>query len=339
VPTRVKSPADTEIANFDSALGDLHFHSRLLSPTYSTQSSVSSPDQISNASGGNGPATGPEVEFDITFDTKLDLPAGHYFFVPKIGLSDTAPAAADFLWLSAPRPIVAPGTPFPPGATDLQSWMRFDPGLAPDWLRIGADIIGGTTFNGSFSLSGHTVRPHISSLSQTSAPEGSPDLTLTIHGSNFTGQATVLVNGLEPLTTTLVNPNELQAIIQAALLAEEGHFRVSVLDGENGSSNAMRFTVTDSAPVVTASVDQGAIFQQVTVSGLVSDQAVESHIVRIDWGDGTVDTIDLGVNTRAAFSLAHTFADSGHPQHDTIVVTALDDEGVASDALTFDIIV
>jgi hypothetical protein len=40
---------------------------------------------------------------------------------------------------------------------DLQTWMRDDPGLAPDWLRIGADIIGGTTFNGSFSLSGELV--------------------------------------------------------------------------------------------------------------------------------------------------------------------------------------
>src|SRR5262249_44001364 len=155
---------------------------------------------------------------------KLDLPAGHYFFVPKIGLSDQAPAAADFLWLSAPRPITPPGTPFPPGATDLQSWMRFDPGLAPDWLRISAGIIGRDTFNGSFSLSGHTVAPKITGLSQTSAPEGSPDLTITVTGSNFTQLSTVLVNGLEPLTTTFVDSNHLRATIPAALLAEEGHF-------------------------------------------------------------------------------------------------------------------
>ena len=67
------------------------------------------------------------------------------------------PVGAQFLWLSAPRPIVPPGTPFAPGNTDLQSWMRDDPPLAPDWLRIGTDIIGGTTFNASFNLSGHTV--------------------------------------------------------------------------------------------------------------------------------------------------------------------------------------
>jgi hypothetical protein len=97
------------------------------------------------------------VKFDVTFrNHPLDLTAGDYFFVPKVGLTDGAPPGADFLWLSAPKPIVPPGTPFTP---DRQSWMRDDPGLAPDWLRIGTDIIDGTTFNASFELSGQTVGP------------------------------------------------------------------------------------------------------------------------------------------------------------------------------------
>jgi hypothetical protein len=304
---------------------------------------VSSADKISVHSGGNGKATGEEVQFNVTFDAKLDLPAGHYFFVPKIGLKDTAPAASDFLWLSAPRPIAAPGTPFPAGTTDLQSWMRFDPGngtgLAPDWLRVGQDVIGGTTFNASFSLSGHTVPPHITSLSQASVAEGSPDLKLTINGSNFTSQSTVLIDGLNPLTTTFVSANQLQAVIPAALLAEEGHFRISVLDGENGFSNSQRFTVKDSAPVLTASVAQGQVFQEISLNGLVTDPALEGHRVRINWGDGTVQVLDLGVNSSAPFSATHTFAASKHLHHDTIVVTALDDEGVASAPLKFDVIV
>ena len=46
---------------------------------------------------------------------------------------------------------------------DLQSWTRNDgppDGLAPDWLRIGQDIVGGTnfpTFNATFSLTGDVV--------------------------------------------------------------------------------------------------------------------------------------------------------------------------------------
>ena len=32
-------------------------------------------------------------------------------------------------------------------------WVR-DADLEPDWLRVGTDIVGGTTFNASFSLFG-----------------------------------------------------------------------------------------------------------------------------------------------------------------------------------------
>jgi hypothetical protein len=339
VPTRVNSPSDVALDARDSANQELKFHTRVLDTSFTADASVSSADAIGVASGGNGPVTGEEVEFDVTFKTPFDLPAGHYFFVPQVGLSDSAPEGSDFLWLSAPRPIVPPGTSFPAGATDLQSWMRDDPTLAPDWLRIGADIIGGTTFNASFSLSGHTVAPKITDLSQTSASEGSPDVTITVNGNNFTNLSTVLVNGTQPLETTFVNGNQLQAIIPAALLAEEGHFKISVLDSENGHSNAVKFTVTDSVPQLTASVTQGQIFQQITLNGLVTDQATEGHTVRVDWGDGTEDVLDLGVSSSAPFSADHTFDQSGDLHHDTIVVTALDDEGVASAPSKFDVIV
>ena len=73
----------------------------------------------------------------------------------------------DFLWLSAPKPIVSPpGTPFPPGFTDLQSWTR-DAALDPDWLRVGTDIVGGSpapTFNETFSVTGQTIVPEPATL-------------------------------------------------------------------------------------------------------------------------------------------------------------------------------
>jgi hypothetical protein len=157
VPTRVNSPSDVALTSRDSGKKQLTFHAHVLSSRFSVSASVSSPDKIGVKSGGNGPVVGKEVEFDVTFGKRaLDLPAGHYFFVPQVGLAKKAPANAHFLWLSAPRPIVPPGAAFPAGNTDLQSWMRDDPPLAPDWLRIGTDIIGGTTFNATFKVSGRT---------------------------------------------------------------------------------------------------------------------------------------------------------------------------------------
>ncbi len=103
---------------------------------------------------GEGAMTGKEVQFNVSFTTPFNLPADHYFFVPQVEV-----AGGEFLWLSAPRPIVSPGTPFPPGITDLQEWIRNED-LAPDWLRVGTDIVGGTappTFNATLSLACETV--------------------------------------------------------------------------------------------------------------------------------------------------------------------------------------
>ena len=95
--------------------------------------------------------TGQEVLFSFSFSAPLDLAADHYFFVPQVQLSD-----GTFFWLSAPHPIVSPGTPFPTGFTDLQSWIR-NANLDPDWLRIGTDITHQGPFNAAFSLNGSGV--------------------------------------------------------------------------------------------------------------------------------------------------------------------------------------
>ena len=96
--------------------------------------------------GGEGATAGEEVEITITFTSPIILPAGHYFFRPEVLLTN-----GDFLYLSAPKTIPAP--------KDLQAWIR-NSNLAPDWLRIGTDIVGGAAapnFNMTFSLAGETV--------------------------------------------------------------------------------------------------------------------------------------------------------------------------------------
>jgi hypothetical protein len=92
--------------------------------------------------------TGQEVEFTVTFARPILLPADHYFFVPQVQLDD-----GNFFWLSAPKPIAAPGTPF---TLDLQAWIR-NGDLDPDWLRVGADIVGAGAFNAAFTLQGQIL--------------------------------------------------------------------------------------------------------------------------------------------------------------------------------------
>jgi hypothetical protein len=152
VTTRVNSPSDNNFAAADSALGQLSFTTTVLNANFSALNSVANginpkPNQFT---GGEGAVRGQEVQFNITFTTPITLAAGdHVFFRPEVNLG----SSGDFYWLSAPKPIVAPGTPFTP---DLQSWIRNDGtgALAPDWSRIGTDITNQGPFNASFSLTG-----------------------------------------------------------------------------------------------------------------------------------------------------------------------------------------
>ena len=155
VPARANSPADVEIdtATRDGSAGTLTFTASLLDESFSALNTVF--DGINpapaNMTQGEGPRNGKAVQITITFTPPIVLPADHYFFRPEVFVTDS-----EFLFLSAPKPIVAPGTPF---MGDLQAWIR-NSDLNPDWLRIGTDIIGGTpvqTFNMALSLSGEAT--------------------------------------------------------------------------------------------------------------------------------------------------------------------------------------
>jgi len=157
VPTRVNSPSDVALDQRQFSAGAPGLASIVLNSSFTANNSVK-PGGIHPLpnvfTGGNGAVTGQETQISVNFSAPFNLPADHYFFVPQVELSN-----GDFFWLSAPRPIVPPGTPFPPGFTDLQSWTRDDSngGIAPDWLRIGTDITGQGPFNAAFVLNGVAV--------------------------------------------------------------------------------------------------------------------------------------------------------------------------------------
>lgn len=155
VPTRTNSPSDVEFQSRDFSDSTLSFTTTVLDNNFTVDNSVLNGinPQPNQTTGGEGPVTGEVVQFDVSFSTPFLLPADHYFFVPQVEITI---ADGNFLWLSASKPITGGTGPFAP---DLQSWIR-DENLAPDWLRIGTDIVGGSpapTFNAAFSLDGQTV--------------------------------------------------------------------------------------------------------------------------------------------------------------------------------------
>ena len=130
---RANSPSDNNFAAADGALGQLTFTTTALNPSFHAFNSVVNginplPNQFT---GGEGPVTGQEVQFNVHFNTPFSLDANdHIFFRPEVNLGN----AGDFLWLSAPKPIsLPPGTPF---ANDLQTWTRTDG--AARWRPIGS---------------------------------------------------------------------------------------------------------------------------------------------------------------------------------------------------------
>jgi len=153
VPTRVNSPSDVAFDSRESSAGSLSFTTSVLSDNFAAGNSVVNEiNPIPNqTTGGEGAVSGTEVQISVNLSDAFNLPPDHYFFVPQVAVNN----GGNFLWLSAPKPIVSPGTPFSP---DLQAWIRNE-NLAPDWLRIGTDVVGGTpapTFNATFSLAGTT---------------------------------------------------------------------------------------------------------------------------------------------------------------------------------------
>lgn len=146
VPTRTNSPSDVAFDSRDSVGGGLNFSVVTLGSFSAANSVFNGINPIPNqTTHGDGPISGTEVTITVNFGAPFDLPADHYFFVPQVEVS-----GGEFFWLSAAKPIAGGTGPFVP---DLQSWIRNEP-LAPDWLRIGTDIVGAGAFNASFSLVG-----------------------------------------------------------------------------------------------------------------------------------------------------------------------------------------
>ena len=150
VPTRVNSPSDIAFQERDAGSG-LTFSTERAGRHFTALNSVQ-PGGIhplpGSIHGRQWCCQGEEVQFTVTFTTPFLLAADHYFFVPQVQLDD-----GDFLWLSAPKPIVAPGHRSRPASPTCRAGPAMTArGIDPDWLRIGTDITHQGPFNAAFSL-------------------------------------------------------------------------------------------------------------------------------------------------------------------------------------------
>jgi hypothetical protein len=87
--------------------------------------------------------------------------------------------------------------------------------------------------------------PVLSALNPASVVLGSPDLTLSCVGTDFTPDAVIVFNGFDE-PTTVVSPTEVTTGINMAVWAAPAVLPVKVRTG-NGVSNELMFEFTDAA--------------------------------------------------------------------------------------------
>jgi hypothetical protein len=88
--------------------------------------------------------------------------------------------------------------------------------------------------------------PTLTSLSATSAVQGTSSLTLTLTGTGFATGTSVLWNGTSSLTPTIISSSSMSVVLSATQLATAGTFSVAVVNSApgGGTSSSISFTVT-----------------------------------------------------------------------------------------------
>ena len=149
------------------------------------------------------------------------------------------------------------------------------------WMFIPGD---GVTLPAAFSVS----PPAISSLDPATVSAGSPELSLTVNGSNFRSSgifysgSSVRWNGVA-ISTTYNSPTQLTAVVPAAKLTTAGTATVTVMNVSAGTTSApVTFTIAVATPALTSlsptSVWAGYVKNDVTLVVNGSNFVSGAHI-------------------------------------------------------------
>jgi hypothetical protein len=172
---------------------------------------------------------------------------------------------------------------------------------------------GGTSAGATFRVTATNPLPSISALSPASAASGSPQLTLTVSGSDFVASSTVQWNG-SALATTFVDASTLTAVVPVGDLATIGSASVTVATPApgGGTSNSDVFTITPSNPppslssIAPSSAAAGSTAVTLTING---SDFVAASTVR--WNGGPLTTTFVNAAKLTALVPASDLASAG----------------------------
>ncbi len=224
-----------------------------------------------------GSITGPQVyAFNLSSLTPSSVPVGGEAFT--LAVTGTGFVSGTVVtWDGSDR------------STSFISATRLEALIAASDLVLGKTVPivarapgGGLSSRLDFSVENPV--PVLSSISPVRANGGGAAFTLTVAGSNFVSNSSVLWNGVAR-TTTFVDATGLQASIPATDLAAGGEFEVSVSNPlpAGGASAGAPFTVSDftleaSPEGTTVAAGQSAVFTvQITPRYGSFDSAVTFH--------------------------------------------------------------
>ncbi len=193
---------------------------------------------------------------------------------------------------------------------------------------------GGGGGGGGGSSGGSSTTPvAIASLAPASAVAGGAAFVLTVTGSNFTAQSTVLWNG-RPQATTYDSSTQLTASIGAAQLSSASMVAVTVLNdaAAGGTSNPVTFTILAPLPAPTltsitpTSIPSGTATVTLTATGT---NFTKTALIYID--GNAVPTTYVSATTLTAIVPS---ADVAHEGEISITVADVASGDVPTSALT-----
>jgi len=197
-------------------------------------------------------------------------------------------------------------------------------------LNPGGAISNGISFVVGQQSSG---APVVSTLSPTSATQGSAAFTLVVVGANFTLGSAVLWNG-SALSTTFVNGAQLTAFVPASLIASQGSALVTVLNPGGAISNGLSFIInqqTFGTPTIStispSSVTVGGAAFTLTIFGtnLISGTTVQ-------WNSSPLSTTFQSTTQLTASVPAFLIASAGNAN-----IRVVNPSGLASNTIVLPI--